>query len=149
MDFEHVIPIAVCGLGIGFLIGVLFQIHHRHPSVLTWSDTKHLNTATKDTLVDWYISLNCWGWPSEFLDEEPKHVTKGRRSALMQAISNRVGDYAISHKWNTTSLNGHPPHMTEEQFQEWYADPKGYAERRLAAALAAIPESNTTSEGQE
>lgn len=109
------------------------------PSVLTRADTKHLNSATKDTLVDWYITLNCWGWPSELSGEEPKYGANSRRHALMQAITNRVGDYAISHKWNTVGRNGFPPNMTEEQFQEWYPDPKGYAERRLAEALSKIP----------
>lgn len=124
----------------GITVAVISTIGDRtDPSVLTRADTKTLNSATKDTLVDWYITLNCWGWPSELSGEEPKYGANSRRHALMQAIKNRVGDYAISHKWNTTSLNGFPPHMTEEQFQEWYLDPKGYAERRLAEALAKIP----------
>lgn len=136
MSDANIIPVAVCVLavGFGFGIGILMPFRpKKKPDDLTRKDTKVLNSASNETLVDWYIELNGWGWPSEIPDEVTENTTGTRRSALMRAIENRVGGYAISHKWNTVGRHGFAPHMTEEEFQWWYVDPMAYYEAKRAA----------------
>ena len=66
------------------------------------------------TLAEWWLLLNGWGWPEILHDPEPTvHVPDGRRTKLMDLIERAIGDRLIS-KLHCKAL------MTEEEFAVFY-----------------------------
>lgn len=56
------------------------------------------------TLAEWYCALNRWEWPADLPDPEEPYLKNAymrtRRGAIMEWISEMVGDRLCSRMWN-------------------------------------------------
>ena len=82
-------------------------------------DVDIVSDQDEQTLAEWYRLLNTWKWP-DALPNPPENDGPGnrpygktRRSYLMEYITARIGEMAISYWWNRDR-------MTLEEHQEWF-----------------------------
>lgn len=80
----------------------------------TKNDIDIIFEQNDQTLAEWWLLLNNWGWPEILCDQEPTvYVPDGRRTKLMDLIEKAIGNRLIS-KLHCKSL------MTEEEFSVFY-----------------------------
>lgn len=80
----------------------------------TKNDIDILFEQNDQTLAEWWLLLNNWGWPEGLTDPEPTvHVPDGRRIKLMGLIEKAIGDRLTS-RLHCKTL------MTEEEFAVFY-----------------------------
>lgn len=82
--------------------------------VVTDDEIRIIRNTYHSTLADWYDQLNTWKWPYSLLPEElPKDRAKGRRTRLMELISNKVGEKYLLRCHNKSR-------MSEEEFEDFW-----------------------------
>lgn len=91
--------------------------------MITENDVHILSQQNMETLIQWWHNLNSWRWPKELPDEESQKKWKnnGRRDVLMEWITDRVGDRAISRYGNKD--------MSDDEFNDfWRGTREGVAQ---------------------
>ena len=107
--------------------------------IVTHSDRILFDQQDHDTLADWWLELNHWGWPVMIANEDtkieghPYAYIGDRRSPLMAEIKKRVG---LKHcLWR-----GNMDNMTREEFEDFWRghyEGDGAALRRSDARIMA------------
>lgn len=77
-------------------------------------DVAKLNSATNETLAQWWCELNNWGWPMIFADPEPaEYKPDDRRGQIMHWIVAKISRKECLRYWNRETMPG-------EEFDRWY-----------------------------
>jgi hypothetical protein len=86
-------------------------------------------------LVEWWSTLNSWGWPEELLPEESPRDRQGqRRTRIMNFIDNKLGHKTVLWHINVNIDKG----MTSEEFEDFWQFTRNHckhAEKRYFAAM--------------
>jgi hypothetical protein len=78
------------------------------------NDIDILFEQNDQTLAEWWLLLNSWGWPEALSDPEPTvYIPDGKRMKLLDLIQKAIGDRLIT-KLHCKTL------MTEEEFTVFY-----------------------------
>lgn len=105
-------------------------------------DLEILGRQPDDTLSEWWCLLNTWKWPDRLPNPDScEYIPGGRRSALMDWVSEKLGDKRISQHWNCVYLSEEHRMTVGEHDDFWNrsSDPEAkarYEQRRLERTRA-------------